>query len=146
MVTTSVTIDRPAGDVFAYATDPTRFHEWQHGVVSGSIEEPGTPSVGSHCTMTRRIGGADRRSTSLVTTMHPPTAWAVQGIDGPIRALVGVTVHALGANRCSLSIDVTFEGRGIGRLLVPLVVRRQAAQEMPANVGRLKDRLESGRT
>jgi hypothetical protein len=42
-----------------------------------------------------------------------------------------------------VSIDVDFEGHGIGKLLVPLVVRRQAAKEMPANVARLKDRLES---
>jgi hypothetical protein len=38
---------------------------------------------------------------------------------------------------------VDFTGHGIGRLLVPLVVRRQAATEMPGNMTRLKQRLES---
>jgi hypothetical protein len=42
-----------------------------------------------------------------------------------------------------VSIAVDFEGHGIGKLLVPLVVRRRAAKEMPTNVARLKDRLES---
>jgi cysteine desulfurase len=51
--------------------------------------------------------------------------------------------HHLGDARSSVSIDVDFEGHGIGNLLVPLVVRRQAAKEMPTNVARLKDRLES---
>ena len=29
----STVVDRPAAEVFAYATDPTRFHEWQQGVI-----------------------------------------------------------------------------------------------------------------
>ena len=37
-----------------------------------------------------------------------------------------------------------FTGHGIGKLLVPLIVRRQAASEMPENMRRLKQRLESG--
>jgi hypothetical protein len=57
---------------------------------------------------------------------------------GPIRALVDVTVQALDDARSRVSIEVDFEGHGIGKLLVPLVVRRQAAKEMPANVARLK--------
>jgi hypothetical protein len=35
-----------------------------------------------------------------------------------------------------------FAGYGIGKLLVPLVVRRQAANEMPENMQRLRERLE----
>ena len=31
-------VDRPAADVFAYATDPTRFREWQNGVVDGRMD------------------------------------------------------------------------------------------------------------
>jgi hypothetical protein len=37
-----------------------------------------------------------------------------------------------------------FEGRGLGKLLVPLVVRRQARGEMPKNSRKLKELLESG--
>ena len=143
MTTTSIDIDRPADDVLAYVTDPTRFHEWQQGVVSGGMKEPGAPTIGSHCTMTRRIGGANRPSTSVVTKMNPPTSWAVRGIDGPIRALVDVTVQAIDKSRSRVAIDVDFEGHGIGKALVPLVVRRQAAKEMPTNLERLKDRMES---
>lgn len=38
-----------------------------------------------------------------------------------------------------------FTGHGIGKRLVPLVVRRQAANEMPENMKRLKQRLQAGR-
>jgi|SRR4051794_39535694 uncharacterized membrane protein len=142
MTTTSIDIDRPAEQVYAYVTDPTQFHEWQEGVVSGGLKEPGPAEVGSHCQMVRRIGGADRPSTSIVTKLDPPRSWAVRGIDGPIRAQVDVTVQPLDGSRARVAIDVDFEGYGIGKVLVPLVVRRQAAKEMPANLQRLKARLE----
>jgi hypothetical protein len=37
-----------------------------------------------------------------------------------------------------VTIELDFEGRGLGKLLVPLVVRRQAQQEMPRNMRSLK--------
>jgi hypothetical protein len=67
-IVTTIEIDRPAEDVFAYATDPTRFHEWQRGVVEGRLEQPDNPTVGSRCFTTRRIGGANRASTSEIST------------------------------------------------------------------------------
>ncbi len=143
MTTTRIDIDRPAEQVYAFVTDPTRFPEWQQGVVSGGIKEAGPPAVGSHCQMVRRIGGADRPSISVLTKLEPPTSWAVRGIDGPIRALVDVTVQPIDETRSQVAIDVDFQGHGIGRILVPLLVRRQAAKEMPGNLARLKDRLEA---
>lgn len=141
-ITTSVDVDRSAEDVFAYATDPTRFHEWQQGVIDGHMDRPGIPTVGARCSTTRRIGGANRASTSHVTHINPPTTWGVRGADGPIRAIVDVTVEPLTAERSRLTIAVDFEGHGIGKLLVPLVVRRQARKEMPTNLATLKRRLE----
>jgi hypothetical protein len=41
-------------------------------------------------------------------------------------------------------IELDFAGHGLGKLLVPLVARRQAQREMPRNVRNLKERLESG--
>jgi hypothetical protein len=49
----------------------------------------------------------------------------------------------LTTNRSRLTIAVEFEGHGIGRLLVPLVVRREARKEVPANLATLRQRLES---
>ena len=57
-ITVSTEVGRNAEDVFAYATDPTRFPEWQQGVVDGHMDQPGTPAVGARCLTTRRISGA----------------------------------------------------------------------------------------
>jgi hypothetical protein len=45
-----------------------------------------------------------------------------------------------------VTIELDFTGHGIGKLLVPLIVRRQAASEMPPNIKRLKQRLEASAT
>lgn len=141
-ITTSTEVDRPADEVFAYATDPTRFHEWQQGVVDGHLDDDGAPTVGALCRTTRRIGGANRTSTSRLTHIDAPKTWGVRGIDGPIRATVDLTVEPLTAHRSRLTIAVDFEGHGIGKLLVPLVVRPEARKEMPTNLAALKQRLE----
>ena len=143
-IVTSIEIARPQNDVFAYVTDPSRFAEWQAGVEGGSTEGGTSPHVGAKCTTTRRVGGTARQVTSEITKIDPPRWWGIHGIDGPVRAIVDVTVEALnGGEQSRVTIELDFEGHGIGKLLVPLVVRRQARNEMPANCCKLKQRLES---
>jgi uncharacterized protein YndB with AHSA1/START domain len=143
----SIDIALPQDEVFAYVTDPSRFAEWQAGVLDGSMEDGATDAVGTKCMTTRRIGGAEREATARVSRLDPPRAWAVRGIDGPIRANVDVAVDrpdVTAGSRVTIVLD--FEGRGIGKLLVPLIVRRQACKEMPANMVRLKSRIEATRS
>jgi len=100
--------------------------------------------MGSRYTTTRRIGGAERTTTSEITEISPPRSWAVHGLDGPIRAIVNVTVEPLNENsRSRVRLELDFEGHGIGKLLVPLVARRQARKQSPANLQNLKEQLES---
>ena len=106
------------------------------------MDADGTPTVGTICHTTRRIGGAERPSVSEITHLDPPKTWGVRGIDGPIRATVDLTVQPLAADRSQLTISVDFTGHGIGKILVPLIVRREATKEMPTNLAKLKRRLE----
>jgi uncharacterized protein YndB with AHSA1/START domain len=95
-IVASAEIERPAAEVFAYATDPTRFSQWQKGVVDGHMDglakDAETPAVGAKCVTARRIGGANRPSTAELVHIDPPRTWGVRGIDGPIRAAVDVLV------------------------------------------------------
>ena len=147
-VVTSAEIGRPAAEVFAYATDPARFSEWQKGVVDGHMDGPGNgtgiPAVGAKCVTTRRIGGASRPATSELVRIAPPRTWGVRGIDGPIRAAVDVLVEPVTGSRSRLTISVDFTGHGIGKILVPLMVRREARKEMPNNMSALKQKMEAG--
>src|SRR5207302_8702627 len=113
-IVSSIEIARAQEEVFSYVTDPSTFAEWQAGVVGGSMEGGKSPSVGSKCTTIRRIGGTAREVTSEITTIDPPTSWAVHGIDGPIRAIVNVTVEPLnGSAQSRVTLEPAFEGYGI---------------------------------
>jgi len=139
-IVTSAEIERPAAEVFACATDPGRFRQWQKGVVDGHMDGQ---AVGAKCVTTRRIGGANRPSTSELVDLDPPRTWSVRGIDGPIRAAVDVVVEPVTGSRSRLTISVDFTGHGIGKVLVPLMVRREARKEMPENMAALKQLIEA---
>jgi carbon monoxide dehydrogenase subunit G len=138
-VTCTVDIDRPPSEVFPFVTDPSRFGEWQRGVLSGRVA--GEPAVGSTCTMTRKIGGAARQSTSQITEYEPPVRWAIRGVDGSIRAHVIVQVEPLEDARSRVTIDLQFSSHGLGKLMAPMVVSR-ARKEVPVSCQNLKGLLE----
>jgi uncharacterized protein YndB with AHSA1/START domain len=142
-IVNSVEISRRPEDVFAYLMNPSHVPDWQESAVSARGDAPLT--VGSQVVVTRRVGGTERTMTNEVTEMNPPTSWSLRGVDGPIRGNVKGTVEPLGdggSSRVTISLD--FEGHGIGKLLLPLFVRRQVQAEMPKNMQNLKNRLESG--
>jgi uncharacterized protein YndB with AHSA1/START domain len=145
-IVTTAEIDRPADQVFACATDPSLFSQWQKGVEDGHMDGPADGTrvlpVGTRCVTTRRISGASRPVTSELTHINPPRTWGVRGTDGPIRATVDVLVEQVTDSRSRLTISVDFTGHGIGKILVPLMVRREARKEMPENIAALKRLIE----
>jgi uncharacterized protein YndB with AHSA1/START domain len=137
----TIDIARPPGEVFAYATDPAHFAEWQRDVVGVQVAGR-APGVGSRFTTTRRIGRGDRTMTQEITQAAPPRAWAVRGVDGPIRPNVTLTVEPGGdGTRSRATFTFDYEGHGVGHLLVPLV-RRMTARGAPASLNNLRERLE----
>ena len=143
-IVASVEISRAPEDVFAYVTDPSHLPEWQQSVID--VQRLDAPvSVGTRVAITRQAGPRKMTTTSEITELVAPHRWAVRGVDGPVRGNVTGRVEPLddGA-RSRVTIDLDLDGHGIGKLLVPLVVQRQAQKEMPQNVQTLKQRLEAG--
>jgi uncharacterized protein YndB with AHSA1/START domain len=141
-IVSTIDIDRPPDEVFAYLSDPARFAEWQGDVVDVRLEGDRPIGLGSRFATTRRIGGVERTMTQEVTELRPPRSWAVAGVDGPIRPSANVTVEPLdGGRRSRVSFALDFEGHGIGRPLLP-AVRRQADRAAPISYRNLKRRLE----
>lgn len=139
----SVEIGRTPDEVFAYVTDPNRFTEWQDGVVSARAEDGSAIHDGSRIVMTRKMGGREQKMTGEITEHDPPRSYAFRIIDGPVRALGKGRFEPLdGGARTRFTFELDFEGHGMGKVLVPLVVRRQAAKELPQSHANLKRRLE----
>jgi len=141
----TIEIARRPKDVFTYATDFSRFPEWQRGIVSVRAEGDRPPAVGSRALVTRRVGPRRLSGAQEITELNPPTSWTVRTVDGPVRGTASMTVEPLAhGERSRVTISLDFEGHGIGKLLVPLVVRRQARRQLPLNQQRLKWVLEQG--
>lgn len=139
----SVDISCRPEDVFSYVTDPSHLPEWQESAVSVRPVGDAPVAVGSRVVVTRRIGRRDIPMTSEVTELDPPRSWRVDGIDGPIRGHVKGTIEPLGdGERSRLTMSLDFETHGIGKVLVPLVVRPHVRKEMPRNEQTLKRLLE----
>ena len=133
----TIEIARPPEEVFAFATDPKRFPEWQRDVTS--VRMLGDSGFAT----TRRFGGAKRTLTQQIIRNDPPHSWAAQGIDGPIRAHAAIAIVPIeGGARSRVTFTLDFEARGLGVPLAP-VVRRQASKGAPTSYQNLKKLLES---
>lgn len=135
-IVSTIEIACPPEAVFSYVTDTSRFGEWQADIVRVRAE-------GERITTTRRIGRGERTFTQEIVSNDPPRRWAARGIDGPIRPSMEITVEPAGGGRSQVTFALDFHPRGIGRLLVPLVIRERARKGAPMSYQRLKERLEN---
>jgi Polyketide cyclase / dehydrase and lipid transport len=124
-------------EVFAFATDPVHFADWQHDVVN--VRMLGE----SRFITTRRISGTDRTMIQQITRNDPPRSWAAQGVEDPIRPHATITIEPIDSGtRSRVTFVLDFEGHGLGVPLVPLV-RRQAQNGAPTSYHNLKKLLET---
>jgi uncharacterized protein YndB with AHSA1/START domain len=144
MATASIDIARNPGDVFSYATDFRQFPHWQGNVVSVRCEGQSPPRAGGQAVVTRRVGPRQVRATEQITELTPPETWEVRSRGGvPVTAIARGRVAPLDNGIHSrVTISLEFEGHGIGRLLIPLVIARQARRQLPQNAVRLRQALE----
>ncbi|MFI9154711.1 SRPBCC family protein [Streptomyces sp. NPDC053367] len=139
----SIDIDCPPEDAYAYLTDPAHLPEWQLSAVAAEPLEAGPLHPGSRVRVTRRVGTRQIPVTLEFDALDPPHSWELHGVEGPVRPRTHGEIEPLDDGRRSrVTIEVDFEGHGLGKALVPLVVRPQARKELPRDEALLKQRLE----
>jgi len=146
VATETIDISRSPDDVFWYVTDFAQFRRWQGSVVSVRAEGESV-LIGSRAVVTRRVGPRRVRATETITELTPPKTWEVRSSGGlPVTAIANGRIEPLNYGKHSqVTIALDFEGRGIGKLLIPLVIRRQARKQLPQNTAKLKEVLERSR-
>ncbi|WP_019068784.1 SRPBCC family protein [Streptomyces hokutonensis] len=136
-------VDCRPEDAWAYVIDPAHMPEWQESAVSAQQLDDRPFGLGSRVRVTRHVGRRDMAMTMECTEFQPPHAWTVRGIDGPIRGNFRGEIAPLDeGRRTRVTMDLDFEGHGIGKVLLPLVVRPQVRRELPHNEKLLKEHLE----
>jgi uncharacterized protein YndB with AHSA1/START domain len=142
-IVSHIDIACPPAEVFGYATDPSRFADWQDDVVGVRLQGGRPLGVGSRFTTTRRVARVEFSYTQEITALDPPRSWAARGVDGPLRPSASITVEPFEGSRSRVTFRLDFQGKGIGKL-VPEVVRQLALKGAPKSYQHLKERLERG--
>jgi uncharacterized protein YndB with AHSA1/START domain len=138
----SIEIARRPEDVFRVVTDLSRYPEWQESIVSARPAHNGPIAVGSKVFVTRRVGPRQLPGIDQITELDPPRGWSVRATGGPLTAFAKGAIQPIGnGERSVLTITLEFEGHGISKLFVPLVLR-QARKQLPRNHQRLKQLIE----
>jgi len=144
MIRHSVEVARTPAEVFAYIEQLDRHGEWQEAIVSARKEPPGPTRLGTRNIEVRRVPGGPREFTAEVFEYDPPRRIAARGLNGPIRPTIAMTVEPIRDGAGSrVTLDLDLRGYGIGKILV-FVARLASKKKVPADLNRLKTRLESG--
>ena len=145
-IVASIEISRSPDDVFAYASDPATGHEWQGEIMSTKVELDQSVRLGTRWVDTRKSRAGRYKVSYEVTEFDPPRRMAFKNLGGPLSLVGSLQVEPVNERSDSrVTIQLRYEGRGIGKLLTRLV-QRQSERQVPKDLAQLKQVLESGTT
>jgi uncharacterized protein YndB with AHSA1/START domain len=135
-------IERPVGEVFAYATNPDRLATWQTNTVSATVEGDGPLAVGSRLREVHRApGGKEFPSLLEVTEYDPGRAFALHVLEGtPIH--LQMTFEPTESGGTLLRFRAHGQLTGAMRVAQPLfgrMLKRQFTEQVATLKGVLED-------
>ena len=138
-VESSVVINKPPAEVYAFVSSGEHTTEWQGGVTS--VENEGPPNVvGSRYTETRKFLGQEMKTTLEIIVVEPNAKWASKVVKGPVPYEVIVTFEASGAGT-KMTTKVEGEPTGFFKIAEGMV-SSQLEKSLAEDGQRLKALLE----
>ena len=98
----TVTIQRPAGEVFAFLADFENIPMWNYAIEETSKASAGPTGVGTRYRQTRSIPGRSVEEFE-VTIFEPARRLAIQGQIGPFQATISYQLEAAAGDLSRLS-------------------------------------------
>jgi uncharacterized protein YndB with AHSA1/START domain len=138
-VESSVVINKPLAEVYAYVSGGEHSTEWQGGVISVVNEGPPN-TVGSRFVETRKFMGQDMKTTLEIVAVEPNAKWASKVVKGPVPYEVTVTFEASGAGT-KMTTKVEGEPTGFFKIAEGMVAG-QLEKSLAEDGQRLKKLLE----
>ena len=141
----TVDIDRSNEEVFAFLAEGQNDRKFSPRIIEITKTTPGEPGVGTVYRSTARDLGLTAEHEIKLTEFQPPTRirW-VELSKGPVFITEGGYDLAPTNGTTRLTFFNDLEGRGLGKLLLPLVLRIQR-RGAPAFAQRIKDAVEGDR-
>ena len=138
---TSVVINRPIEEVFAFMTDFENMSQWMSELVEAKQTSEGPVGVGTTASAVATPLGRRAESTQEVAEYEPNSTFAWKSTSGPVASEDSYRFESVeGGTKVTRVVEA--EMAGFFRLAEPLVVRMMRRQ-FEANFANLKDLLEA---
>lgn len=141
--TNTVSIDRPAADIYAYLRDLENVPEWNWAITETTKTTHGPIAVGTRYRQTRTIP-QPASETLEITTLNPNVHIEIQGTLAALAARVRYDLTEVDGGT-TVANTVNLEPHGPLRLAGP-VLRSRIKKAVAANLNDLKARLEGAVT
>jgi uncharacterized membrane protein len=130
----TVTIDRPAVDVFAYLADATNDRYWRAGIISIERTSETAAHGATYKQVIRGPGGAHIAGDFTITEYQPDQVLGFEVTVGPVRPTGRFALVALGPARTVVTFTMDVTPTGGMRLMSKMIAR-----ELDAEVAHLDD-------
>ena len=140
----TVTIRKPAEEVFAFLADFENIPVWNYAIEETSKTSAGPVGVGTRYRQTRAVPSRSVEGFE-VTVFEPNRRLAIDGQIGPFQATISYVLEAkAGATTLVNSVEL-YPSQIMPKLLAPLATPRIKAA-VAQNLGQLQMILERGRS
>lgn len=138
-VTETIVIERPIGEVAAFAGDPSNAPTWYRRIDSAEWQTDPPIALGSKITFTARFLGRTLTYTYEVVEYTPGEQVAMQTAEGPFAMSTTYTWRALSDRATHMTLRNHGEPSGFSKLVAPLMARamRRAMRQDLADLKRL---------
>jgi uncharacterized protein YndB with AHSA1/START domain len=137
---TSVQIERPIDEVFAYVSDPENFPRWNSAVRTVRKTSSGDEPVGSTYAMTRVLPTGRAENELEIAVYERPREFGIRTLSGPTPFVYRYTLSPRHGGTF-VELDAEVELSGAPALVGPLA-RRAVKRGVDDNFATLKDVLE----
>ena len=138
-VESTVVIQKPVADVYAFVNDPENTTKWQGGVEAVKYPE-GPPAVGTQFTEVRKFMGKEMNTVLEITALVANQKYGAKVVKGPVPYEVEVTFTAEGGGT-KMTTVVSGEPGGFFKLAEGMVAK-QLEQSLGEDSARLKTLME----
>ena len=140
-IKTTITINRPIEEVFAFVADVRNDIKWRSDVVESKVTS-GSLGVGATFEFASEFLGRKIETTGELTAYDPPIRYAWKSIKSPIPVIAMTTFESV--NGGTLIVDTAdFEPGCFFKIAEPLLIK-QAQSAAEKDMKKLKGILEDG--
>ena len=139
-VESSVVINKPVEEVFAYTTNAENNAKWQEGVIESRVSNQTPDMVGTIITDVRQLFGKKLESEVEVVTYEPNKKVVMKIIKGPVKMELNQIYEAANGGT-KLTLKMEGEPGGFFKL-VGGALEKQMTEQNEQNFQKLKQILE----